>query len=215
MIVVSARPADRAAVSRIKSIRDLADPSLRGRIGISHPGFGTASGQIAALYLLWGEAKTDAFLRSLRANGVLLLGGNSVVADQTAAGSLLAGLTDNDDIANAKADGGAVEGVLPDQDGDGTLLIPTTIALVRGAPHEEAAKKLIDFLTTTQTEKRLLDAHFLAFSARGPETQVKSMQVDYVEVAHQMRSAIARSLDILQDRGQINAPTPAPLPAHR
>lgn len=200
MIIVSARPEDRALVAKIKGIRDLADPSLKGRIGISHPGFGTASGQVAALYLLWGDAKTDAFLTSLRDNNVLLLGGNSVVAEQTAAGAIVAGLTDNDDIANAKDGGGKVEGVLPDQDSDGTLLIPTTIALVRSGPNPDAAKKLIDFLSTAAVEKQLVDAHFLAFSVRGPATQVKGMAVDYVKVAHGMHDAVSRSLTILQRR---------------
>ncbi len=138
MLAVSTRPELRDLASKIHTLKDLADPKLKGRIGISHPGFGTASGHVAALYLAWGDDATDAWLRSLSENGVLLLGGNSVVAEQVAAGTLVAGLTDNDDIANAKANHEPIEAVLPDQQSDGTLLIPTTVALVKrcGAPHQ-------------------------------------------------------------------------------
>src|SRR4029077_7824952 len=94
MLAVSTRPELRDLAAKIHTLKDLTDPKLKGHIGISNPGFGTASGHVAALYLAWGDDATDAWLRSLSENGVLLLGGNSVVADQVAAGTLVAGLTD-------------------------------------------------------------------------------------------------------------------------
>ncbi len=186
--------------STIHTLKDLADPKLKGRIGISNPGFGTASGHVASLYLAWGDDATDAWLRSLSENGVHLLGGNSVVAEQVSAGTLVAGLTDNDDIANAKADHQPIEAVLPDQQSDGTLLIPTTVALVKGAPHDAQAKRLIDFLTTLQIERELIDQHFLAYSVRTGSELPKSLAVDINQVAHRMRDAVERSLKILQNR---------------
>src|SRR5882724_2174912 len=51
MIAISTRPEARSLVGSIKSLKDLANPALKGRIGVSNPGFGTASGQVAALYL--------------------------------------------------------------------------------------------------------------------------------------------------------------------
>src|SRR5207247_1702756 len=137
---------------------DLTDPALKGRIGVSHPGFGTASGHFAALYVLWAREKFENYLRGLKANEVKLLGGNSAVADQVAAGTLLAGLTDNDDINNAKAEGRPIDGVVPDQGngGIGTLLIPGTVALVKNCKHPENAKKLIDFICDPAVEKELI-----------------------------------------------------------
>jgi iron(III) transport system substrate-binding protein len=200
MIAISTRPENRELVAKIRGLSDLAHPELKGKIGMSNPGFGTASGHVAALYLLWGDDGTNTFLRALRSNGILLLGGNSVVADQVASGNLVAGLTDNDDIANAKAMGQPIDAVVPDQDGDGTLLIPTTIALVRNAPNSEGGRKLIDFLLTPAVEKRLVEAHFLAYAVRGQNSQVKSMKVDYVKVAHRVRDSVRTSLEVLQDR---------------
>src|SRR3954452_22230279 len=117
---------------------------MEGKIGLSHPGFGTAIGHIAALYVVWGEAKFVDYMKALRANDIKLLGGNSAVVDQVAAGNLLAGISDNGDMYSANTEGREVEGARPDQDGKGTLLILTLIALVKNAPHSEDAKELID-----------------------------------------------------------------------
>jgi len=200
MIVVSTRGEDAALVSQIHTVKDLANPALKGRIGMANPAFGTASGQVAAWYLNRGDTATDDFLRSLKANGILLLGGNSVVVDQVAGGNLVAGLTDNDDIANGKADNQSVEAVAPDAVSKDALLLPTTIALVKNGPHPDVGAKLIDFLMTPTVERQLIDAHFLAYSARDAAAEAKAMDVNDVEVAHRMPAAVQRALGILQGR---------------
>jgi len=91
---------------------------------------------------------------------------------------------------------------MPDQDGPGTLLIPTTIALVSNAPHSEDAKKLIDFLCDASIENELIVGRFLAYSVRD-QGSAKAMDVDYLEAAHQMRRAIETALNILQDRQKV------------
>src|SRR4051812_25068870 len=40
----------------VRGLSDLRKPDLKAKIGLSHPGFGTASGHIAALYVTWGES---------------------------------------------------------------------------------------------------------------------------------------------------------------
>jgi iron(III) transport system substrate-binding protein len=200
MIAFSTRPQFKDAVAKIKTIQDLTNPALKGKIGVCHPAFGTASGQFAALYVVLGDEKYRQLLRGLKANDVKLLGGNSAVAEQVCAGTLAAGATDNDDVSNAKADGERLDGVVPDQDGIGTLLIPTTIALVNKAPHAENGRKLIDFLMDPAVEKELIDGRYLAYSVRSAEKNVKAMDVDYAKVAKEMRTAVEVALSILQDR---------------
>ncbi len=202
-IAFSTRPQYAALVGKIKGIMDLTNPALKGKIGICHPGFGTASGHFAAMYMVLGEGKYTQLMQGLKANQIKLLGGNSVVAEQVAAGTLAAGPTDTDDVANGKAEEQKIDGVIPDQDaegGMGTLLIPTTVALVNGAPHAQNAKKLIDFLLVPEVEKGLIEGRYLAYSVRGGEKQVKAMNVDYVQVAANMRKAIELALTILQER---------------
>ena len=128
------------------------------------------------------------------------------MATEVAKGTVWAGLTDNDDVANAAAEGGAVRAVLPDQqpDGLGTLTVPCTVALVAGAKHPAAAKKLVDYLLSAEVEKRLIDAKFARYSVReggdsagGP---VKRMNVDYREVANVLRRAASSAHAILVGR---------------
>ena len=154
------------------------------------------------MYVMWGEPKYVEFMKSLRANNLKLLGGNSAVADEIIAGTLPAGPTDNDDVSDGKEQKQPIDGVIPDQGADepGTLLIPGSVALMHGARHPDRRRKqLIDFLASASTEKELIDAHYLGYSVRSP-IPVTAMNVDYAECAHQMRHAIELALNILQDR---------------
>jgi iron(III) transport system substrate-binding protein len=191
------------------SIEDLARPQLKGRVALANPRAGTTSGHVAALYVLWGEAKWEQFFRALKSNDAKLLGGNADVATEVAKGTVWAGLTDNDDVANAAAEGQKVGTVLPDQGqgGYGTLTIPCTVALVAGARHPEDAKKLIDYLVSAEVERRLIGAKFAAYSVRekGGEAQgssegVRPMNVDYREIAKVLRTASSRAHAILVGR---------------
>ena len=200
-IAVSTVPANAQAIQSVHGLADLTAPALKGKIGICNPGLGTASGHFAALYIAWGEPRYTQWCQALHANGAVLLGGNSVVADQVAAGNLIAGLTDNDDVNNAKAQNDPLDGFPPDQGpgGQGTLLLPASIALVKGGPHEANGKRLMDFLCSAEVEKELLAGHYYAYSVRD-SSGVKSMSVDYVQAAHEMKHAVELALTILQER---------------
>ena len=193
-----------SAVKDVDSLRDLLDPTLKGRVAMAHPSAGTTTGHVAALYVLWGRDEARKFLRDLRANDVKLLGGNSVVAEKVADGTVWAGLTDNDDVESATKQGGRLEAVLPDQSGEGTLTIPTTVALVKGSPHPDAAKKLIDYLLSAEVEQKLIDVGFARYSVRAAEgeSSMKPMNVDYREVAKVLKQAAQEATDILEGRGE-------------
>ena len=166
----------------------------------NEPGVGTVGGHVASLYLLWGDEKADAFFAALRQNGVQLVGGNSVVADSVGRGQFTLGPTDNDDCDNAKSEGGRLEMILPDQSTIGTLAIPCTAALVAGAKHAEAGRKLIDYLLSKEVEDRLAAARFSKYSVFHEPVGVRFMQVDYANAARTMPRAIGRARKILEDR---------------
>src|SRR3981189_885314 len=88
------------------SLGSLTDAAHKGRIGMSRPSLGTVGGHVAALYVLWGGDAAGALFGGVGANDVRLVGGNSVGADMVGRGQLDAGLTDNDDVENARAEGG-------------------------------------------------------------------------------------------------------------
>lgn len=187
------------------SIHDLLHPELKGRVAIANPRAGTTSGHVGALFVLWGDEKARRFFRDLRDNDVKVLGGNGDVAAEVARGTIWAGLTDNDDVDNIRREGGAIRAILPDQGGDGTLAIPCTVALVAGAKHSDAAKKLIDYLMSSEVETRLIEAGFAHHSARAAAPTSarplsKSMPVDYRAVAKILDRAANEAHGILTGR---------------
>lgn len=181
----------------------LTDPALKGRVGLARPTAGTTGGHVSAMYAAWGRDRADAFFRGLHANEAKVVGGNSVVAEMVGQGQLLAGLTDNDDVAAAKKAGGQLDMALPDQaDGEGgTLTIPCTAALVNGAPNADGAKKLIDYLLSDEVERQLIAAEFGQYSVRAAAgSAVRTMDVTYEKVAENMSWAPNRALDLLEGR---------------
>jgi len=191
--------------ARVIAGYDMDDPSYHAKledllkhekIAMARPTAGTTGGHVAALYVLWGDAKGDAFFQQLARKNIKLLGGNGPVADSVARGTFEMGLTDNDDVANAA---GHIHAFLPDQDSFGTLMLPTTVGLVTGSKQPEAAKKLIDYLLSPAVENKMIEAKFAGWSVRHPG-DVKAMQVDYRVVAHAMPQAVRRATSILEGR---------------
>jgi iron(III) transport system substrate-binding protein len=154
-----------AGSARPHSILDLADARWRGRIGIAKPLFGTTATHAACLFAYWGREKAEAFFRRLKANEVRIMSGNKQVALAVAAGQLAFGLTDTDDAIIEQEKGLPLAIVYPDQGPAemGTLFIPNTLAIVRGGPHPDAARRLVDYLLSPEVEARL---------ATGPSAQI-------------------------------------------
>jgi len=198
--VVAVNPA--GSTQRITSILDLRDSSLRGKVCMARPVAGTTKGHVASLYTFMGREKFEQYLRGLRDNQIKLVGGNSVVAEMVGHGQMLAGLTDNDDVAAAAREGGKLEMILPDQQPGqfGALAIPCTVGLVAGAPHEANAKKLVNYLLSQMVEYQLIDARFARYSVLNPSPGVRFMKVDYTESAANMKQAVELALTILEGR---------------
>ena len=69
-----------------------------------------------------------------------------------AAGEFAFGLTDSDDVSVALRDKKPVSFIVPDQSGDGVLLIPSAAVLIKGSPHPREARMLMDFLVSPEVE---------------------------------------------------------------
>lgn len=147
------------------SIRDLAGPRWKGRTGIAKPLFGTTATHAAVLFAVLGDDAARQFFRDLKANHVQVLAGNKQVAQAVSDGQLAFGLTDTDDALVEIESGRPVAIIYPDQGENqlGTLFIPNTLAIVKGCPHPEAARKLVDFLLQPEIEAQL---------AAGPSGQI-------------------------------------------
>lgn len=150
---------------RPTSIRDLLDPKWKGKIGLAKPLFGTTATHAACLFAAWGDDKAKAYYRGLKANGVQVLSGNKQVAQAVGAGTIAIGMTDTDDAMEEVAVGNPVAIVYPDRgpDGLGTLFIPNTVAVIKGAPHPRDAADLANYLLSPEVESAL---------AKGPSAQI-------------------------------------------
>jgi len=140
-----------------QSIFDLADPKWQGRAGMAKPLFGTTATHAACLFAAWGDEKAKEFFQKLKANDVQILSGNKQVALSVAAGRLAFGLTDTDDAIIEIEAARPVAIVYPDQgdNGLGTLFIPNTLAIIKGGPNGQAARRLVDYLLSPEVETKL------------------------------------------------------------
>lgn len=137
------------------------------RIGLAQPLFGTTATHAAALFASMGPDKALEFFTAVQARGVRVVDGNSVVRDMVVSGQWMFGLTDSDDALGALQRGAPVAVVAPDQDGRGTLVVPGTVAMVRGAPHPREAAELVTWLLRPETEAELIRAGSCQWSLRG------------------------------------------------
>lgn len=177
-----------------RSIRDLANPRWRGQTTLANPLFGTTTMHVGALFSVWGEERTRAFLNDLRQNGVRIASSNGEVKRLVVAGEVAFGLTDTDDANEALREGANVEVVYPDQDELGTLVIPTSVVLLRRAPHPEAGRRLIDYLLSPAVERQMAEraAHMPLRPGVTAPPNVRSaeglriMEVDYGRVSAQI-----------------------------
>jgi iron(III) transport system substrate-binding protein len=148
------------------SVTDLADPRWKGKCGLAKPLFGTTATHAAVLFATWEDQRAETFFRAVRGNA-LVLSGNKQVALAVSSGQLAWGLTDTDDAHIEKMQGQPVAIVFPDQAAEqmGCLLIPNTIAIIKGSPHPEHAQNLAAYLYDAKNgvEERL---------AIGPSAQV-------------------------------------------
>ncbi len=186
---------------------DLLDPSWgEGEVGIANPLFGTTATHAAALFAILGTDEAKQFFTTLLERKVRIVAGNSVVRDMVVSGELKVGLTDTDDAYIAVAKGEPVKIIFPDQKGMGTLLIPNTVALIKGAPNPEEGKRLIDFLLSLETEAKLARSESCQIPVREtvsspsnvPRLQdIRWMPIHPVNVAEQMEASSSWLKEVL------------------
>jgi iron(III) transport system substrate-binding protein len=190
---------DRKLPDKPTSILAYTDPRFNGKAAIANPLFGTTTAHMAALFTVWGDDRAEAFLDALRKNGVQMASSNGESADQVAKGAFQFALVDSDDVHSRQKQGQPVEGVYPDQEvgGLGCFIVPNAVLLIKGGPHAEAGKKLIDYLLSRETERKLaysdaaqipLHAGVEAPPSVRPLESLNVMKVDYAAVAAKMQA---------------------------
>ncbi len=169
------------------SLRDLTESRWKEQVAIANPLFGTTSTHAAVLFAHLGEEAPE-LLNALRENSAMIVSGNAHARDMVLNGIVPLCLTDTDDVVSAQDRGQSIEMVFCDNEGMGALLIPNTIALIKGGPHQDEGKQLIDFILSSEVEQILAQSSSAQIPVRStisPRTEVsgissaKVMDVDF------------------------------------
>jgi len=145
-------------VSSGLSLQELTNVQWRGKIALVYPHSATTATQFHVLRQFWGDARWRDWCRALADNKPLLVDGNSEVVKAVARSDAWVGLTDSDDIADGQREGLPVS-ALPIS--EQTLLIPNTLAVIRGCPNPAEAQRLFLYLQTTAVLDALIRANAL------------------------------------------------------
>ena len=177
-----------------ESITELINKKWYKKVALANPLFGTTGAHMAALFALWGNKTAEEFFRKLKENGLIIAESNSQVRELVANGVVPLGFTDTDDANAAVLNKKPVKVIFPDQkQGEiGTLIVPNTVMLIKGARHKENGKKLIDYLLSRKTEEKLafsravqMPLHQNVTTPKNvfPVSKIKDMNVSWQKIA--------------------------------
>ncbi len=187
------------------SIFELSKPQWKARVALAYPLFGTTATFMAVLRVVLGPERAKQYITSLRDNKVLIVDGNAVARDLVVEGRVPLAFTDTDDVNVAKKAGRPVDMVYPDQQGIGTFLIPSTVALIKGGPHPTEARELVDYLLSKEVERKLAFMDAGQMPVRDdverpgwvPDYRsFRTIRVDYSQVADAMPASLRFCQDV-------------------
>ncbi|MEO6752419.1 MAG: substrate-binding domain-containing protein [Chthoniobacteraceae bacterium] len=151
------------------------------RFAMAKPLYGTTLTHYTVLWHEWGAARLQQWHSDARRRGLREVPGNAQSKDAVATGACDAAFTDTDDFFEAKDEGKPVTMRPVRLENGQTICIPNTVAIVRGALHLEDARKLADFLLSTQTELAL---------ARSKSRQIPLGPVDETQLPQEVRELL-------------------------
>ena len=127
---------------------------MAGHVGMAKPMFGATGYHAACLFAFWGPEKGQGYYRRLKRNQIEMLGGNKQVAVNVSAGKNRVRHRRHRRRLEEVEHGQPVEIGYPDQQpgGMGTMFFPNTLAVIKGWPHPEAARQLVDYLLSPEVE---------------------------------------------------------------
>ncbi len=151
------------------------------RFAMAKPLYGTTLTHYTVLWHEWGSARLKNWHADARRRGLREVPGNAQSKDAVASGVCDAAFTDTDDFFEAKDEGKPVTMRPATLESGQTVCIPNTVAIVRGAPHMENARKLADFILSSQTELAL---------ARSKSRQIPLGPVDETQLPQEVRELL-------------------------
>ncbi|EDL62432.1 extracellular solute-binding protein [Gimesia maris] len=124
------------------------------QVAIAKPLYGTTLSHFTVLCDAWGLARLQEWYRALQEQGIQVTSGNSSVKNLVATGACILGLTDTDDYFVA-VDAGQPVAAIPVLVEEKALLIPNSVAIIKGTKRRKQAEALVDYLLSAEVELEL------------------------------------------------------------
>lgn len=181
----------------------LANVRFADQVAIANPLFGTTRGHIAAMFALWGNERGRLFLQGLHDGGALLSDSNGATVRAIIAQRKTLAVTDTDDVWLARRSGASLDLIYPDMGGGGTLIIPCSVAIVRGCESLADTHRLYDFLVSAEVEAMLFQSDSrnipvrAALRQRLGTTWPPETVIEFDAIADAMSDAVAAVREIL------------------
>ena len=170
-----------AAADHPKSWDDVANPKYKGKLVMTDPTY-TAL-QLSVVGML-SKARGWGFYEKLQKNDVLIVRGNQQISDNIKRGERLVAVGALDSYAaEDRASGHNIVTVYP---ADGTFIIPSPTAVIKGSPSPNAAKLFAAFMISDEAQKVFpADGGYAARADLAPPAgsppvaDIKVLPVDY------------------------------------
>lgn len=200
MMVIYVRTDKMAEADYPKNWSDVTDPKYKDKLAMTDPSF-TAL-QLMVVSTLSQKLGWDYYAK-LRKNNIMIVQSNQQVLDTIKRGERPIALGALDSYAaDARKQGHPIKSIYP---ADGTFIIPSPTAIIKGAPHPNAAKLFANFMLSKPAQE-LFPAGG-GYSARtdvGPPKDspklgdVKPMVIDYAQVQKQTASVKKKFNEVFQ-----------------
>ena len=143
----------------IKGYKDLLNPKLKGKIVFSDPNSSSAAwNNMCNIMAVYGNDTDESwdYIEKLVNNGLIISTSSSVCFKSVETGEYVVGLTYEDGASTLlKSGADNVRIVYPEE---GTSAAALGCAVVKGAPHEKAAKAMVNFLMSAEGQDELGEA---------------------------------------------------------
>ena len=136
------------------SVWELTEARWEGRVAVA-PGNASFQDFVSALRQAEGDERTRAFLRGLTENGARSYANNNAIVEAVSRGEVPVGLVNHYYNERFLAEDPGLPSrnhVFPDGD-LGSLVLPSTVSVVEGTDHPEAAEAFVEFLLSDEAQR--------------------------------------------------------------
>jgi iron(III) transport system substrate-binding protein len=142
---------------KIKNTPENVEQILSGpldHVAIAKPLYGTTLTHYTVLCDAWGLERLKAWHQSLQERGIIETSGNASVKNLVTSGTCELGFTDTDDYFVAVDEAKPVA-ALPITVNEKVILIPNSVAIIKGTKKRTQAETLMDYLLSEEVEIKL------------------------------------------------------------